>query len=110
MIIDTRTAKLNSLLYQCDQLFTRLVQTIPDLQTGVLDSLSKDQKSFAATLCVFLIQNIKDRMELIVDAGNKTLHPKKKDQLAFLPTALRHYALTSIDAVRRIIEERYIPS
>jgi hypothetical protein len=306
MTIETRTAKLNNLLDQCDQLFTHLVQIIPDLQTGDLDSLSKDEKSDAATLCAFLIQNmeevkgllrkanldgvppgittskyaiyqdqlivnrnaivtiaialfdiekdprrippeerntpiwnilvsgldywsqdesgtfshadcqaaddliyspffepdqwlkneqdlkpvlgsspnqripqnvrirlrevfrsfilgnhlsvialsraileyalidrasnigidpsnpghtnrtksiswlvedtaekkphLKDRMELIVDIGNKTLHAKKRDQLAFLPITLRDYALTSIDAIRSIIEELYLPS
>jgi hypothetical protein len=39
-------------------------------------------------------------MESIVDAGNKTLHPKKKDNLVLLPGTLRDLALTSIRAGR----------
>lgn len=47
-------------------------------------------------------------MESIVDAGNKTLHPKKKDKLVLLPGALRDLALTSIKAVRGVVENLYL--
>ena len=47
-------------------------------------------------------------MESIVDAGNQTLHPKKKDNLVRLPSALRHLALTSIKAVRGVVENLYL--
>jgi hypothetical protein len=47
-------------------------------------------------------------MKSIVDAGNKTLHPKKKDNLVLLPDALRGLALTSIKAVRRVVENLYL--
>jgi hypothetical protein len=49
-------------------------------------------------------------MESIVEAGNQTLHPKKGDNLALLPTALRNYALTSVQAARTIVEELYLKS
>lgn len=47
-------------------------------------------------------------MEAIVDAGNKTLHPKKKDNLALLPRTLHNLALTSVKAVRRVVEDLYL--
>jgi hypothetical protein len=47
-------------------------------------------------------------MESIVDAGNMTLHPKKKDNLVLLPGVLRDYALTSLKAVRGIVEKLYL--
>jgi len=47
-------------------------------------------------------------MESIVDAGNKTLHPKKKDNLVLLPGALCDLALTSIKAVRKVVENLYL--
>ena len=47
-------------------------------------------------------------MESIVDAGNKTLHPKKKDNLVLLPGTLRNLALTSIKAVRGVVENLYL--
>ncbi|MHB8843491.1 MAG: hypothetical protein ACYC7L_01975 [Nitrospirota bacterium] len=62
-----------------------------------------------------LVEDVSERrpelqlyMESIVDAGNMTLHPKKKDNLVLLPNVLREYALTSIKAVRGIVEKLYL--
>jgi hypothetical protein len=51
---------------------------------------------------------LRSHMESILDAGNKTLHPKKKDKLVLLPLALRELALTSINAVRIVVEDLYL--
>jgi hypothetical protein len=47
-------------------------------------------------------------MESIVDAGNKTLHPRKRDKLVLLPGALRDLALTSINSVRGVVVHLYL--
>lgn len=54
------------------------------------------------------LPHLRLQMESILDAGNQTLHPKKKDKLALLPTALRNLALSSIDAIRVVVEELYL--
>ena len=48
-------------------------------------------------------------MEAIVEAGNATLHPKRKEAIALLRLALREKALTSIGALRRVIDLLYFP-
>lgn len=47
-------------------------------------------------------------MEAILDAGNRTLHQKKKDKLAFLPGALHDLAFTSAKSVQRVVEKLYL--
>jgi len=49
-------------------------------------------------------------MEAIVDAGNATMHPKRKEVIALLPLAMRENALLAIRALRRVIESLYYPS
>jgi len=47
-------------------------------------------------------------MEAVLEAGNRTLHQRKKDKLAFLPGALHGLAYDSAMAVRRVIEKLYL--
>ena len=63
-----------------------------------------------------LVEDFKDAkpelatdMEAIVEAGNTTLHPKRKEVIALLPLALREKALASISALRRVIDSLYYP-
>lgn len=48
-------------------------------------------------------------MESIVEAGNSTMHPKRNESIALLPLAMREKALTSIGALRRVIDSLYYP-
>jgi hypothetical protein len=54
------------------------------------------------------VPDLRSGMESILDAGNQTLHPRKKDNLVRLPTALRALALSSIQAVRAVVERLYL--
>lgn len=54
------------------------------------------------------LPHLKSQMESIQDAGDKTLHPKKKDNLVLLPFVLRGLALESINAVREVVEDLYL--
>lgn len=47
-------------------------------------------------------------MEAVVEAGNRVLHPKKKDRVILLPSHLRTLAKTSIESVRKIVEQLYL--
>lgn len=47
-------------------------------------------------------------METIVDAGNRTLHPRQQDRLVLFPTALHDLALSSVQAIRSVIEMLYL--
>jgi|GEM_PF-1996044 len=51
---------------------------------------------------------LQEDMEAILDAGNRTLHPKKKDKLAFLPKALHDLAIRSTISARRVVEKLYL--
>ena len=47
-------------------------------------------------------------MGRILDAGNDTLHPKPKDKLALLPSAVRKLALSSVESIRTVVEDLYL--
>ena len=47
-------------------------------------------------------------METIIEAGNRTLHPKQKDRLVLLPDSLRDLALDTINAAREVVEQLYL--
>jgi hypothetical protein len=47
-------------------------------------------------------------MESIVEAGNKTLHPKKRDNLVLLPHVVRSLAHDSVHAIREVVEVLYL--
>lgn len=54
------------------------------------------------------IPDLRTGMESIIEAGNQTLHPKRKDNLVRLPSALNGLAFSSIEAVREVIERLYL--
>ena len=54
------------------------------------------------------LPELKAEMEAVLEAGNQTLHPKKKDKLVLLPSYLRHLAKASIQSVRKVVEKLYL--
>jgi hypothetical protein len=54
-----------------------------------------------------VIPELKTEMESILDAGNKTLHPKKRDKSVFHSTYLHCLARSSVEQVVKIIERLY---
>lgn len=62
-----------------------------------------------------LIDDTKDRipqltqeLETIVESGNQTLHPKKKERLALHPTVIRDMSRSSTNSIRRVTEYLYL--
>lgn len=56
------------------------------------------------------LPHLKFQMESIVEAGNQTMHPKRRDKLALLPSALRALALSTTEATRTVVENLYLSS
>jgi len=54
------------------------------------------------------IPELRSDIESILDAGNQTLHPRRKDNLVRLPSALRAMAFSSTLAVRAVVERLYV--
>jgi hypothetical protein len=48
-------------------------------------------------------------MDAVVEAGNSTMHPKRREAIVLTPFALREKALASIGALRRVIHLLYFP-
>lgn len=54
------------------------------------------------------IPHLKAPMEIVVDAGNQTLHQHKRDKLTLLPAATQNLALRTLRAVQQVVEELYL--
>jgi len=52
--------------------------------------------------------NLKPLMGAVIESGNQTLHPSKKEKVYLLPSALRERALDCARNVRAIVEELYL--
>ena len=55
-----------------------------------------------------IVPELRPDMETVLDAGNRTLHPKKKDKVVLLPNHLRILAEDSVASVRTIVEKLYL--
>jgi hypothetical protein len=51
---------------------------------------------------------LKLSMETVVEAGNRALHPEKKDKLVLAPDQQHDLALKSVNAIRDVIEKLYL--
>jgi len=69
-------------------------------RTRTLRSIVEDVSKIAPELSV--------DMESIVDAGNRTLHPKKRDKVVLHPSTLRSLSRDTINSVQRVIEHLYL--
>jgi len=54
------------------------------------------------------VPDLKNDMDLIVEYGNRSMHPKKDEKIFFLPEAVHENALDSIRAVCRVVEQIYM--
>lgn len=76
---------------------------------------AKDASGKRAKRLSWLVQDaaekhpsLKSDMETVVEAGNRVLHPhRKEDVVELLPTSLRPTSLSSIRAMQRVIESLY---
>ncbi len=54
------------------------------------------------------LPELKIDMESVLEAGNQTLHPRKKEKLALLPNYVRKLAFDSVESTRQIVEKLYL--
>ncbi len=71
----------------------------PD-RTNRLGTLIKDASEIRPAL--------KMDMESVWENGNRMLHPKKRDNVIYIPAALREMALESVNAIRHVVEALYL--